>query len=205
MKTTISKAIFALLFLAAFSVNAQDADKPMKIGYTNVNYIFSLSPQSKVIESELKSRQAMLTKEIEYKQKDFQTKLEAYQKAQSTMLESIKADKETELRNLQTSIQTLQTNAESELKTKYDELIAPESERISKAVKDVAVENGFTYVINGDPNTVLYSNEKFDVTDLVLKKLGINPAAAGSEKPAADKPAAKPTTSPTTKPAPKKK
>ena len=198
MKTNLLTSFFLVMLLAAFSAGAQEAAAPIKIGYTNVTYIFNLSPKSKEIESELKSRQTMLSKEIENKQKDFQEKLAAYQKAQGNMLESIKADKENELRNLQTSIETLQRNAEAELKNKYDELIAPESDRISKAVKEVATENGYTYIINGDPNTVLYSSEKYDVTNLVLKKLGINPpatadkAASGSgagTSPAAVKPA----------------
>lgn len=123
----------------------------------------------------------MLLKEIENKEKDFQDKLASYQKAQGNMLESIKADKENELRNLESSIMNLKKNAEAELKAKYEELVAPESDRISKAVKDVASENGYTYIINGDPQIVLYASEKFDVTDLVLKKLGITPPPPGEK------------------------
>jgi outer membrane protein len=181
MKNRILVALFILIAAFPFLAQAQD-EKPFKLGYTNVNYIYSLSPKSKEIESEIKSRTTMLQKEIENKEKDFQEKLASYQKAQGNMLESIKADKENELRNLESSIMNLKKNAEAELKAKYEELVAPESDRISKAVKDVATENGFTYIINGDPQIVLYSSEKYDVTDLVLKKLGITPPAPG-EKP----------------------
>lgn len=175
-KFIVTAALVASSFLGA---NAQT--EGLKIGYTNVNYIFSLSPRSKEIESEIKTRTQILQKEIEKKEQELQAKFQDYEKSRNSMMESIRADKENELRNLEQSIMNLRKNADGELRNKYEELVAPESEKISKAVKDVAKENGFTYIMNGDPQVMLFGEEKFDVTDMVLKKLGISPPAPGSE------------------------
>jgi outer membrane protein len=164
--------------------------KPVKIGYTNVNYILSISPASKVIQKQLEETQKQYMKTIEDKNKELEAKFEAYQKGQATMLESIKKDKEEELRNLQRSIQTLQENAQEDLRKKENELVKPELDKIYKAVNEVAKANGFTHVLNSD-QVLLYAEEESDVTDLVMDKLGIKAPAEGETgtNPAATKPA----------------
>lgn len=202
--------IGAMLF-AGLSGQAQTANdskpsgKPVKIGYTNVNYILSISPASKVIQKQLEETQKQYMKTIEDKNKELETKFEAYQKGQATMLESIKRDKEDELRALQRSIQTLQENAQEDLRKKENDLVKPELDKIYKAVNDVAKANGFTHVLNSD-QVLLYAEEDSDITDLVLDKLGIKAPEEGKE-PVKDAPAPAPKSNPTpakTTPAKKK-
>lgn len=172
------------------------AAKTLKLGYTNVQYVLSVGPRTKEIESELKTRGAQLQKEIENRMRDLETKFETYEKGKATMLESIRKDKENEIRNLQTALTTLQQNAQSELKAKEEELLKPELDKVYKAINDVAKENGYTHIFNSD-QVLLYAEEQFDVTDLVIKKLGYGTAAAPV------RPVAKP--APAQQPAPKKK
>lgn len=183
---------------------AAAANGPLKIGYTSVYYVLSVSPRAKEIESDLKARNTQLEKELQKKMSDFEEKYTAFQRGQNTMSETIKADKYNELKNLESSIKEFQKNAETEMSTKREELVAPELEKISKAIKEVAAENGYTYILNGDPQIMIYGSESFDITDLVLKKLGIpkpqpgasnsavNPSQGGGDKPAGTRPAAFP-------------
>jgi outer membrane protein len=165
------------------------ASKPVKIGYTNVNYVLSISPSSKIIQKQLEETQKQYLKTIEEKNKELEAKFEAYQKGQGTMPEAIKKDKEEELRTLQRSIQTLQENAQEDLRKKEQDLVKPELDKIYKAVNEVAKANGFTHVFNSD-QVLLYAEEETDVTDLVLNKLGIEEPKEGEEKK--DEPATKP-------------
>jgi outer membrane protein len=162
-----------------------------KIGYTNVNYILSESPETKAITSQLEAAQKQYMKTIEDKSKELEEKTAAYQKAQSTMLESIRADKENELRNLYNSIKTLEQNASEDLKKRENELVKPELDKIYKAIEVVAKEKGFTHIFNSD-QVLLYAIEDSDVTELVIEKL--NYKKGGSAKPAESAPAPKPAT-----------
>lgn len=202
--------VLFLAFLAISSASqAQDSTatknvagaKNLKIGYTNVNYILSVSPRAKEIEADLKTRGIQLKKEIDSKMQSLEAKYADYQKNAANMLESIRVDKENELRTLQSSIETLQQNAQTELKNKEDELLKPEIEKIYKAINDVAIAEGFTYVLNSD-QVLLYAVEQFDVTEQVAKKLGFKLPAAGETKSTAapSNNAAKPATSPAKKP-----
>jgi len=202
---------FAAICIAAatfsFSANAQvspepkpattesKTGKPVKIGYTSVNYVLSVSPASKIIQKQLEETQKQYMRTIEDKNKELETKFEAYQKGQATMLESIKKDKEDELRNLQKSIQTLQENAQEDLRKKETELVKPELDKIYKAVNEVSKANDFTHVFNSD-QVLLYAEEQSDITDLVMAKLGIKLPAAGSDMKTEE-----PKTAPAPKPA----
>jgi outer membrane protein len=209
------KFFLAAVGMMAMSVvsNAQTA-APLKIGYTNVEYILALMPESKQIESDLKAYSTQLETQLQTKYKEYQTKGEAYQKGAQTMTDVIRADKEKELMNLQSSIEEFQKNAEVSLQKKQQALLEPAYKKMQKAIDDVAKENGFTYVFNSDAGygtnaILLHAPESDNISDLVLKKMGVTPPAKGapapnvapaasSNSPAATKPAA-------TKPASKKK
>jgi outer membrane protein len=174
---------------------------PLKIGYTNVQYLLAASPQIKVIKSQLESASKQYERVIKEKSDELEEKFANYQKNEATMMESIKADKQNELRTLETSIRTLQENASTELKTKENELVKPELEKIYAAIEDVAKANGYTYVLNSD-QVVLYADKGTEMTNLVLKKLGYpepkeedakaeakTSSSGGGQSPAKPKPA----------------
>jgi outer membrane protein len=165
------------LFLASLA-NAQV--KPLRIGYTNVDYLISLHPDSKKVDSDLKAYRGQLDREAEGLGKEFKEKYESYEKGRSMMAEPVRATKEKELMELQERIQEFQKNAESDLQKKQVDLLQPVLDKIQKAIDAIADENGFTYVFNSDAGygttpVLLHGPEKDNVTELVLKKLGINP------------------------------
>jgi outer membrane protein len=179
--------ITALMFVGIANVNAQTA----KIGYTNVDYILNNIPDAKDIESKLKTEKAQYDKLLQDKIAAFQAKYEDYQKNGATMSAVIKADREKELQSGQTAIQEFQQNSETALQQKQQQLLAPVLEKIDKTVKDVAKENGYTYVFNTDagPGTtpiLLVAPDADNISDLVFKKLGVTPPAkaAASTTPA---------------------
>jgi outer membrane protein len=89
------------------------------------------------------------------------------------MAEPVKADKQKELQDLQARIQEFQQNAESSLQKKQQALLQPIYQLIQQNIKIVADENGYTYVFNAD--TLLHAPEGDNISDLVLKKLGVTP------------------------------
>ncbi len=152
----------------------------MKIGYTNVEYVLSLMPEAKQIESELATIEKQYSNQLQAKYEDYQTKVADYQQNAATYTEVVRADKETEIVNLQNSIQEFEANAQSSLVTKRNELLAPAFEKIGVAIETVSKENGYTHVFNmtaGGQSILLYAREEDNVTELVLKNLGIDPPA----------------------------
>ena len=184
MRTLI--LIVAAGFLTVVS-NAQTLTQPVtqKIGYADWEYIFSQMPEAKQIDNELKTHGTQLENQLKAKYQEYEGKLKIYQGLAPTTPDAIKTDKERELAALQENIQKFQTDAQTSLQKKQNDLMQPVFTKVGKAIEDVARENGYSFIINpqllGGGDILLYSDEKYDISALVLKKMGITP------QPAADK------------------
>ena len=193
-RLTLAAALLTAGTLAATSAQAQ---APLKIGYTDVQYVLAQMPESKQIESDLKAYNSQLENQLKSKYEEYQTKLGAYQKGEATMTDVVKADKQKELQSLQQSIQEFQRSAEQSLQQKQQTLLKPALDKLQKNIDAVADENGFTYVFNSDGGgspLLLHAPESGNISDMVLKKMGITPGAAAPIKsgPPASTPAPAP-------------
>ncbi len=175
MRKLVSLAVLALGFFAA---HAQTATT--KVGFADVDYIFSQMPEAKQIEAELKTTQTKLKEQIDAKAQEFQRKLQDYNANVNNMLDAVRANTERELQQLQQNLEKLQQDAQTTVQNKHTQLMDPVFKKVGKAIEDVAKENGYTFILSqqiGGLDVVLYGEDSADVSDLVLKKLGVTPAA----------------------------
>lgn len=154
----------------------------MKIGYTNVDYVLSLMPEAKQIESDLAAYEKQLSTQLKSKYEDYQAKAADYQQNAASFTEVVRADKENELISLQNAIQEFETNAQNSLLNKRNTLLQPAFEKIGVAIEQVSKESGYTHVFNmtaGGQSILLYAREEDNVTNLVLAKLGVDAPTGG--------------------------
>ncbi|WP_240773280.1 OmpH family outer membrane protein [Pontibacter sp. SGAir0037] len=179
------KTLVVAFLLISFASFAQNDGQP-KFGYTNVEYILMQLPESRQIESELKTTSTQLENQLKAKYQEYDTKLKAYESTAATMDKVVREDKEKELMNMNNSIQEFQRNAQVSLQQKEKSLVDPVINKIDQAIKDVAKENGYTYVLSNQ--ALLAGPEDGDISPLVLRKLGVDPSKV--QQPAAASPAA---------------
>ncbi len=194
-----NKIIFLLALAFTLSTGAF-AQNTTKIGYTNLEYILSLLPDAKRIESELQVYEKQLKGQMDSKIAEFEKKYAEYEKGKTMMADPVRLDKEKELTSMQTSIKEFEETAQSSLQKKQVALLEPVLEKIQKSIEKVAAANGFTYILSthadyGGSAIILYAkNKDEDISNLVLKDLGVTPPV---DKPADGTTAPKPTTAPT--------
>ncbi|HLT73337.1 MAG TPA: OmpH family outer membrane protein [Cyclobacteriaceae bacterium] len=173
------KLIVLMVFgLAANAFTAGAQTTSAKIGFADVGYIFSEMPEEKQIQTELQGVQNALKKQMDTKVTEFRTKLDDYQQNMNTMLPAVRANTERELQQLQENLQQLQEDAQVTINQKQVQLMEPVYKKMSDAIEAVAKENGFSMILSGQVqqlDVVLYGEERLDVSDLVLKKLGVTP------------------------------
>ena len=183
------KLVLAVVFgLAIFGAQAQTTTPATKVGFADVDAIFNQMPEAKQIETELKSTQTMLKNQIDAKAKEFQTKLADYNANINNMLDAVRQNTERELQQMQQNLERLQQDAQTTIQNKQNQLMAPVYDKVGKAIADVAKENGYTLILSsqiGGLDVVLYGDDKMDVSELVLKKLGVTPKP---QTPAANNP-----------------
>lgn len=173
--------IVVLTFVSAAAMS-QTAPVAQKIGIADPAYIFSQMPIYKQIENEMKTHGDQLQAQAKAKYTEYETKLKAYQAGAATMLDAVRRDKETELTQLQENIQKFQQDAQASMQKKEADLMAPVNGKIGNAIAEVAKEHGYTFILNpqiqGSIDIILFDDEKYDISALVLKKLGVTPAPA---------------------------
>lgn len=169
--------VLMLAFGLFFNAYAQNT----KIGFTNADYVLSLMPEAKEVESQVATYEKQFTNTIQQKYQDFQAKVAEYQQNAPTMTEQVRAEKEQELQGLQQSLQKFQQDAEQSIVKKQQELYQPLYEKIQTAIDKVAAENGYTHVLRAEALLFIADETKGDISDMVLRKLGVEPPAKTEE------------------------
>lgn len=168
-----------ILCVAAFTCPAFGQEQ--KIGYADWDYIFSAMPEFKTIDTQLKAHGDQLQAQIEAKRKEIEEKLKAYQALPATTDQLIRADKERELQRLDEALRQFNEDAQKSYELKRQQLMDPVFTKVGKAIEDVAKENGYAFIMNprlmSGGDILLYSDQNFDVSDLVLRKMGVTPPA----------------------------
>jgi outer membrane protein len=164
-----------IFVIGAYSAKAQI---PARVGYADTDYIFAQMPDSKQIESSLKATSDQLNTLITAKDDEWRKKFSEYVANQNTMLEAVRDNTLNEIEQMQENVKKLKEDAQNELQRKQQQLLIPVYQKIKKAIAEVAKENGYSFILSprvGGSSLVIYSDEKDDVSDLVLKKLGVTP------------------------------
>ena len=172
-KTLILTA--ALVCGGLMTANAQIGGG-QKIVYVDSEYIMENIPEYGDAQEELNALSAKWQKEVKAV---YDKVSEMYSKYQTEMLllsedqkrarEQAIVDKEQEAKNLQMQY----FGSEGQLYQKRTELIQPIQEKVYTAMKEVAQNKNYAFIFDlASGTSVLYANDKNDVSDDVLDQLG---------------------------------
>lgn len=166
------KKIFFVLGLFGVLVfsNAQT-----KIAFINSATVMEQLPEAQDAQKQMDALAQQWQTELNQMAADMQKKVEDYDKRKLIMSDKRRAEVEKELQELDKKIvdyrnQKFGTNGE--MFTKQNELMKPIQEKIFKAVKDVADEESYDYVVDRSSSTLLlFANVKHDLTQKVISKV----------------------------------
>jgi outer membrane protein len=162
--------LISLIIVFATTSHAQTAQK---IGYIDFNGLVATMPGVDSVKIKLQKYQQTLSDQLDAMRAEFENKYLEYQQGSSGMSDLIKQTKEKELQDLQGRIDAFQQKAQTDLQTKQQELLKPIVDKAKDAIKDVAKENKYTFIVNAIEDILLYSEPADDILPLVKKKLGI--------------------------------
>ena len=170
MKNLIKLIVITIFLFSGTTVNAQT----YKFGHINSQELLSLMPERDSAEAKIQQYAKELEGELELMNVEYNNKLNDYVEKRDNLTPLVKQTKEQELNEIQKRIQDFTTNAEQELQQQNAQMIQPIILKAEKAIKDVAKENGFTYIFDLSRGSVIYFSEQSeDILPLVKKKLGL--------------------------------
>lgn len=172
MKNTMKWLLLAAFAMAAMSVSAQQ--KPIKLGHIESSKLIAAMPEMAEAQKTLQTKQEEVQKESQNLRDQYQKLITDYTQNQKTYSDIIRASKEQEINELGQRIQKFEELAMNELQKSRDEILQPVMDKATNAIKEVAKENGFTYIFDMNSGAIIYASETSeDILPLVKKKLGI--------------------------------
>lgn len=167
----MKKKIF-ILIIFLFTVQFGFAQR---YGYIDTEYVLSKLPSYQTAQTKLDGFSKKWQKEIETKYKEVELKYKEYQSEKVLLSAEMKKKKEEEIITLEREAKKLKQKyfgVNGELFKKREELIKPIQEEIARALKEVAEDGNYAMIFDISVGAyILYTNNKYDVSDDVLKKI----------------------------------
>lgn len=169
-----------LLLAGVLALGVIGASAQNKIGYINTDELVGDMPEAQKIDMELKDYQSSLTQQGQDMMQELSRKDSLFVKDSMKLSASMKEIKRNELIGLYQQVQNWNQQAQELYQQKAQEKIAPLRNKALEAIKAVAKENGYTYVL--DMNAVIVAPPGDDILPLVRKKLGIKDTPPATPK-----------------------
>lgn len=144
----------------------------LKVGHLDQKAILQNIPEWKLAEKQFEDYLNMKKKMLEDKQKSLQAMIADYETRKHLGNLSPKLEEEliVKIQTEEKNFQQLQATAQEEVNKKEQELTAPIQKRLNEALKAVAREGNYTYIIDVSEGFVIYQDPTGDVSPLVLEK-----------------------------------
>lgn len=150
-----------------------------KYAYIDSEYILGNVPEYKEAQAELDRIAALWQKEIEAKFKTIDSMYKSYQVEAITLPDNLKKNREDQIIAAEQDAKNLQKRRfgkDGDLFKKREELVKPIQDKVFAAIEEYAKEKGYAFVFDvSGAMTIVYADEKFDINDAILEKLGITP------------------------------
>ena len=173
MKT---RTLILAAFLMMLGITTVKAQGNQKIAYVDTDYILQNIPEYGDAQEEINQMSVQWEKELRNLRNTLDKMKRDYQTESVILSDDMKRKKEDAIVAKEQELVTLQMQyfgPEGELFSKRNELIQPIQEKIYNAITQVAQIKNYTFVLDkASGTTVLYCNDKFDISDDVLDEIG---------------------------------
>ncbi len=147
------------------------AQSALKVGVIDARRAMANSKEGKEAEKSITSlmdrkREALRPKEEEYKRKK-----EELETSRFVLSKEALADKEIELFKLENDLKRAMSAAEEEIEIEQRKAMGPIFNKIQQVLKDVGAEQGFSVILEKSAPSMLFYDQKLDITDLVIQRL----------------------------------
>ena len=169
----ISISIFILsVIIAGFSTSTFGQQK---IGCIDSNTLIAAMPENDSALAAIDKKTNEFIAQSQELQAELSKKYESFLALSDSLSPLIKQTKQTEINDLAKNVETFNAAADQELNRFRQEIYNPIVEKAQNAIKEVANEEGFTYIIDLGTNVALFFPEEapLNILETVKAKLGI--------------------------------
>lgn len=168
----MKKYFVFILVLVCSSINAQ---KTTKIGYIDMDYILEKVPEYAEAKNQLEQKATVWKQEIETKKTEINKLKESLATDKVLLTKELVTEKEEEIKNLEKDLldyQQKRFGPQGDLMIQKAGLIKPIQDQVFNIVQDIAEKRNYDFIFDKSSDlTMLYTAERFDISDFVLREL----------------------------------
>jgi outer membrane protein len=172
---------FAIIFGTSFALQAQ------KYGYIDSDFILNKLSEYVEAKDKLDKLAEKWTAEIELRYKTLKEKKDAFAREEVLLPAEEKEKRKAEIEKLESDamqMQKVRFGVDGDYFQKRKELIKPIQDKVYDAMQAVASKQKYSFVFDkANQSNLVFADAKFDLSDDVLKELGIKLKEDGSQKP----------------------
>jgi outer membrane protein len=166
--------VVAIVAIFTFSnLSAQTSAAPQKVGHLNSAEILQAMPEYKQMSEAVDKKKQEYAKIMESMYSEYDKKSKEVQEGGDKMTQAVLDLKVQEIKDLEKRITEFEQKAQQDLQKYAEELMKPLQDKYLKGVKEVAKEQGYSYILDLAAGSVVYSPETgFDITQAVKTRIG---------------------------------
>ena len=172
MKKILSLVMFAVFGLVAASSSARSEDA--KIGVVDMQKALQNVDAGKKAKSQLEGEFNKKKQDIQKEETSLKKASEEFQKQSLVMSEQARTKKQAELQERFLKHQEMIRKSQGEIQKKEQELTEPIIVKLRELVSEMAKKKGYSVILEKNENTVLFSQEKDDLTSEVITTFNKN-------------------------------
>ncbi|OSY86851.1 membrane protein [Tenacibaculum holothuriorum] len=167
------KQFKTLLLVAIFTIGLGGVANAQKIAHINTDKLLAAMPATKAMKTDLEKLNKTYQDEIEAMFKKFEAKVKKYEAEGKTQTQEVNQKRAIEVQQDRQRIEQARQTAAQDMQKKYQEKTLPILKKAEDAIKAVAAEKGFIYVLDASPGKGLIVYDKGeDIFNAVKAKLG---------------------------------
>jgi len=176
MRKTVARTVAVVLvggMIWSVLTSASSAQQ-LKIGYVDVVRLKQEYKEFQAAEAEFQKYMAVVQAKADSMQREMQLLAERLEKQDLMLTEQAKSDIREQLLVKQNDYQMFANDVmgnEGTAAQKEFELSKPVIEKINAAIKLIALKGDYAYILDSTAGTVLYGDDKYDITAQVLVEL----------------------------------
>lgn len=164
--------LFTLFILVGFGANAQ---KPINIGYVDMEYILENVPEYQQASTQLDQRVQEWRNEIEQKRKEINEMKTGLQNERALLTPELIEEREEEIAYQQEQASTYEQKRfgpKGDYMIQKRQLIKPIQDQVFAAVQEVAETRNFDFIFDRNSESgMLFAKNRFDLSDQVLRSI----------------------------------
>lgn len=165
------------ILLLAFITTAVQAQRSVRIGYIDMEYILQNAPNYIEAKNQLEQKAQKWKQEIEVKKAEISKLRESLLSEKVLLTKELIEEREAEIKMQETALAEFQEKKFGplgELIVQKTMLVQPVQDQVFNIVQDIAEAKKYDFIFDRSSDlTMLFADKRYDVSDLVIRKLSV--------------------------------